>query len=685
MSLCELNSCDLKYLQRKFDAINKKINDNQKIQDKINANIFELLKESGINVEALFKNYYALNEEDYTKTLTSEDDINTLEPGTYKIVKEDMPQNAPDGIGIATYNGTLIKSQNYMALFEDTGFHFAAGIVLNDNVIWTWYHYISKTQIDLLLFNYMKIRNYDKFNYSDVHDLTGFAAGVYTVDASVKNLPVASEGLLIIRQGVNKTDNYIVMFLPQNSNEIYKCYKRTDGAWSRWEQFAFVSDVPNLAGYATQEWVNQQIQDITGGGVTADWVKANFSALNNSQYIQIEANTDLNVIVTPGVYKTANTILTLLNRPDGVSNNCAIIIVFNSCYSNTLFQFYIEQNTNKVWSRFYTSTEWRSWVRYALSSEIPSLSGYATQSWVQSQNYLTEIPDEYATNTEVSQTIATALVGYATQAWVNSQGFAKETDIPSLTGYATQSWVNSQGFLTEIPDEYLTLTELQAQNYATQSWVTGKGYQTSTQVSSEITKALNGYATQTWVNQQNFAHESDIPSLSGYATQSWVNSRNYATEEWVGQQGYQTVQQVNSLINTATADMLTQEDLDTLNYATENWVLQTALNEYATTDDVTNATSKNNILKYQLDHSYFNLLSTNDDLNNLSIGVHASDSSAITSTLLNKPEELTGGFKLTMSEIIGEAYCSQTIIENITGNIFIRCSENKIWNEWRKI
>lgn len=209
--LCE-NSCEYKVLNAKIKSLAKNILNYQALQDKVNKRIFELLKESGAEVENTLKNYYALNEEDYTKTLTSEDDINTLEPGTYKIVRTDMPQNAPTGIGIATYNGTLIKSQNYMALFEDTGFHFAAGIALNDNVIWTWYHYISKTQIDLLLFNYMKIRNYDKFNYSDVHDLTGFAAGVYTVDATVANLPVKTEGLLIIRQGVNKTNNYIVTF-----------------------------------------------------------------------------------------------------------------------------------------------------------------------------------------------------------------------------------------------------------------------------------------------------------------------------------------------------------------------------------------------------------------------------------------------------------------------------------------
>lgn len=38
-----------------------------------------------------------------------------------------------------------------------------------------------------------------------------------------------------------------------------------------------------------------------------------------------------------------------------------------------------------------------------------------------------------------------SLSGYATQLWVNSQGFLTSS---SLSGYATQSWVNNQGFLT---------------------------------------------------------------------------------------------------------------------------------------------------------------------------------------------------------------------------------------------
>lgn len=573
MSLCDLNCCDLKWLQTKFDAINKKISDNKKIQDRINANIFKLIQESGIDVEALLKNYYALNEDDYTKTLTSKDDINTLEPGTYKIVKTDMPQNAPTGVVSSEYDGTLIQSNSYALLFENGYLHI--GKLITGLNRFTWSYVINSNLINIHLQYYMLISRYSDGEFiDDIHTLSQRNTGVYIINSTTQNLPVQQNGIIIVRIGT-ATNSLFVTFIPEDSFDVYYCAKKADGTWTEWGQVAFMSDVPSLEGYATQEWVNQQIQDITGGSVTADWVKSNYYPLTNSQYRTIPKNTDYNIL-TPGCYygKASNFTNTTISSLGGT----LLIIKFNT--TNVLYRAIIYNFTNnRVY--FCDSTATKVY-KIAYSEDIPSLSGYATQSWVQSQNYLTEIPGDYATDTEVSQAIVAALVGYATQDWVNSHEFAKKVDIPSLNGYATQSWVSSQGFLTEIPDEYVTSSELQAQNYATQSWVSGRGYQTSTQVDNTITEALNGYATQTWVNQQNFAHESDMPNLSDYATQSWVNSQNFATEEWVGQQGYQTVKQVNSLINTATANLLTQEDLNSFNYATEDWVLQTALTGYAT-------------------------------------------------------------------------------------------------------
>ena len=79
-----------------------------------------------------------------------------------------------------------------------------------------------------------------------------------------------------------------------------------------------------------------------------------------------------------------------------------------------------------------------------------SLTGYATQSWVQQQGYLT----------------SSSLIGFATQSWVQQQGYLTSS---SLTGYATQSWVQQQGYLTssDISD------------MATKTWVGNQGYLTS--------------------------------------------------------------------------------------------------------------------------------------------------------------------------------------------------------------
>ena len=179
---------------------------------------------------------------------------------------------------------------------------------------------------------------------------------------------------------------------------------------------------------------------------------------------------------------------------------------------------------------------------YALLSDIPSLEGYATESWVSEQGYLTSVPSGYATESYVT----TALSGYATESFVTSalSSYATLSDIPSLEGYATESWVSEQGYLTSVPSGYATESyvttalsgyateswveyfvdnndqnpcvrieafgdllsiELQNYDYATESWVSGQGY---------LTSVPSGYATESYVTT----------ALSGYATESWVTS-----------------------------------------------------------------------------------------------------------------------------------------------------------------
>ena len=72
-------------------------------------------------------------------------------------------------------------------------------------------------------------------------------------------------------------------------------------------------------------------------------------------------------------------------------------------------------------------TEHQDLSDYALKTEIPSLEGYATENWVNSQGYVTA---------------ETLPEGIATESWVQSQGYL--TEHQSLDGYATEEWVNNQ-------------------------------------------------------------------------------------------------------------------------------------------------------------------------------------------------------------------------------------------------
>lgn len=227
-----------------------------------------------------------------------------------------------------------------------------------------------------------------------------------------------------------------------------------------------------------------------------------------------------------------------------------------------------------------------------ITKYIPdALEGYATESWVQNQGYIT----------------SSALSGYATETYVQNQGYITSS---ALSGYATESYVDQAIedaiFGSDIPlpeniveydvnhpliEEFdlnvdvlkrpefdhgtdvmtkglvLGYTETKDNNvvtdidtieirdsllmavsysydgedyhesrdpYVTQSWIGNQGYIT--------TASLSGYATEQWVGQQGYITSA---ALSGYATETWVGNQGYitssalsgyATESWATNQ-----------------------------------------------------------------------------------------------------------------------------------------------------
>lgn len=114
------------------------------------------------------------------------------------------------------------------------------------------------------------------------------------------------------------------------------------------------------------------------------------------------------------------------------------------------------------------------------------LSGYAKKSDIPDvSRFITEIPSEYVTESEL------AAKGYAKTTDIpDVSGFALKSEIPSIEGLATETYVNEKiaaipevdltgyalkteipdvsGFITSIPEEYVTETELSAKGYLTE-------------------------------------------------------------------------------------------------------------------------------------------------------------------------------------------------------------------------
>jgi hypothetical protein len=189
---------------------------------------------------------------------------------------------------------------------------------------------------------------------------------------------------------------------------------------------------------------------------------------------------------------------------------------------------------------YYATNSWVSGQEYMNMEEMGNYltaHAYATEDWVRGQNYYIEATDDpvvtdsklwyviggegednpFVRENTMLFAISASLTGYATQSWVSSQQFA------------TQSWVQSQGYITSAGLSGL----------ATQSWVLDQGYITSETLPDDI--ATQSWV-ESYIYECDFAGAADVDTLSrwvvsqNYATQSWVSSQQFATQSWVSSQ-----------------------------------------------------------------------------------------------------------------------------------------------------
>lgn len=176
---------------------------------------------------------------------------------------------------------------------------------------------------------------------------------------------------------------------------------------------------------------------------------------------------------------------------------------------------------------------------YALRSEIPDVTDFVTDE------DLVEALDDYYTKDEVDGMIP-SLSGYATQQWVEDQHYITGVD---LSDYATKEYVSGYTYDKQTTNEKLD-KKLNISDYIP---FDESKYYNKTEIDEKISEAHVFDPTQYYNKSQSdtrFALKSEMPSLSGYATQEWVINNNYITNSELQQYIANLQQQINTLVET---------------------------------------------------------------------------------------------------------------------------------------
>lgn len=253
------------------------------------------------------------------------------------------------------------------------------------------------------------------------------------------------------------------------------------------DEKANVSDIPNLDGYATEEWVNSQGYLTEHQDISQLATKSELATKQDT----LVSGTNIKTINGQDILGEGN--IEIQGGGGGIAD------------APSDGKKYVRQNANWVeettvdTSNFATKAELDGKVDDAEIADMLTKTE-AASTYQPKGEYLTAIPDEYVTETEL----------------------------------------NGKGYLTEIPSEYVTDEELSGKGYATTTQLDAK-LDTETYNSDKATFAtkeeladkantsdLSNYVTT--VNAEDtYAKKSEIPSLEGYLQTSTADEK-YATK-----------------------------------------------------------------------------------------------------------------------------------------------------------
>ena len=424
--------------------------------------------------------------------------------------------------------------------------------------------------------------------------------------------------------------------LPRAITELHETMDELSGLTREIANKADKSEIPSLEGYATEEWVEAkgyltaadvEKPDVTGfvteeylnqqGFATESWVEDKHYLTEHQSLEGYAKETYVDTKVAALVSGAPETLDTLAEIATALQTNSGIVETLNSSITNKADKSElsgITENAAQIeaikgdigtidiviskavteLSEVTSTLSGKSDVNHTheeyITEDILSNKGFATESWVEGKNYLTEHQDisDFATKDELnSKADSSELSGYSVTSHTHEEFTTLQNNIDakqdvitdlddiranvsnnvseievindkldtiditvakSLTQlkesiedinvelgdksdfehnhddlYYSKDEVNTlldeksnydhthEQYLTEIPEEYITASELEA-----------KGYLTAADVEQPD---VTGFVTEEYLNQQNYAKKSDIPSVDGLATKAEVNAK----------------------------------------------------------------------------------------------------------------------------------------------------------------
>ena len=279
-----------------------------------------------------------------------------------------------------------------------------------------------------------------------------------------------------------------------------------------------------LLEYSEKLFTNHPDPSAPWGGGGSDYTAGQGITITND-----EISVDTNVVATKSDIPTTTSELT--NDSNFISSSLGNTKTYSKYESSPLSGSWkrVTYDTNGILIETNDSTHMLGFPigkegEIAVTSDIPSLDGYATQRWVQNQGYATssEIPTNYVT-TDTEQTIT----GLKTIG--QTSGTISEVDFSGFTFKLSNKAINH-------PEADIKIRNSSYDGYQYPTIYSTKGLYVNLAKIKLGDDGNNTYGikmpdSSTWETDRVLATTNDIPSLTGYATETWVQNQGYITND----------------------------------------------------------------------------------------------------------------------------------------------------------